>query len=97
VHYAVAPPIDTPQEWDVLQAWLPEMLERRRDSEVFHRGHRPPRNQRGVYLFTDHGRHLYVGRTGITARTRLLGIRSTITETYVHAMLGTPYNDFSPS
>jgi hypothetical protein len=26
-----------------------------------------------------------------------LGIRSTIAETYVHAMLGTPYNDFSPS
>ena len=181
MHYAVAPPIDTPQAWDALQAWLPEMLDRLRRSEVFHRDHRPPRDQRGVYLFTKESRHLYVGRTGITARTRRagtapstsfrarfdqhtqegrppaaapfamrlareqadrdsiavpanwwpnraqhpellglfvaakrriaddmemrvvafdddeLGIRSTIAETYVHAMLGTPYNDFSPS
>jgi hypothetical protein len=179
--YHVAPAIDSRDAWDELQRWLPEMLARLLSSEPFHRENRPPDGQRGVYLFSEDGRHLYVGRTGITARTRRariepstsfrsrfdqhtqdgsppwsapfamrlareeaaargieapgdwwksredhpdllelflaakrriadrmqtrviafdddgLGTRSLVAEAYVHAMLGTPYNDFSPS
>lgn len=181
VHYEVAPAIDSRRAWAELQAWLPEMLDRLCHSEVFDRRHRPSAEQRGIYLFSEEGDDLYVGRTGITARTRRagtapstsfrsrfdqhtqdgqppwsapfamrlaraeaaqrdipvpgdwwsnrkdhlellelfraakhriadhmemrivsfdddeLGIRSTIAEIYAHAMLGTPYNDFSPS
>jgi len=181
MHYTVAAAVDTPQAWGDLQAGLPEMLEKLRASDAYSRVSRPPHTQRGVYLFSEHGRDLYVGRTGITARRRragtppstsfrarfdqhtqagrppgtapfamrlareaaeerridvpinwwknrdenpdllslflsakeriaetmemrvvafdddVLGIRSTIAEIYVHAMLLTPYNDFSPS
>jgi hypothetical protein len=34
---------------------------------------RPPKDRRGVYLFTERGKHLYVGRTGITTRSRASG------------------------
>ena len=180
--YSVAPTIESRRAWEDLQAWLPAMLDELLASEVYGRANRPPREQRGVYLFSDgEGRHQYVGRTGITARSRLAGstpstsfrarfdqhtqdgrppwsapfamrlareeaaledldvptawwrhrtdhpqlhglftaakrriademqmrivafdddikgIRSTVAETYVHALLRTTYNDFSPS
>jgi hypothetical protein len=42
-------------------------------SDVFDAHLRPPKNQRGIYLFSEAGQHLYVGRTGITARSRATG------------------------
>jgi len=49
------------------------MLEELRNSEVYDGERRPPHDQRGIYYFSDQGRPLYVGRTGITARTRRAG------------------------
>jgi hypothetical protein len=59
--------------WAQLSDWLPEMLAELLASEVYGIDRRPPKDQRGVYLFTDRGKHLYVGRTGITARLRAGG------------------------
>ena len=73
VDYEVAPAIDSDGAWSELQAWLPDMLQLLMESDVYDRSHRPPADQRGVYLFTEAGRHLYVGRTGITTRTRRAG------------------------
>lgn len=66
-------PIDSGESWDELIAWLPEMLEQLLASEVFHAESRPPADQRGIYLFSEASEHLYVGRTGITARLRARG------------------------
>ncbi len=66
-------PVDSATTWVELVAWLPVMLEHLLTSEVFHVDNRPPLNQRGIYLFSEAGRHLYVGRTGITARARAQG------------------------
>ena len=65
--------IDSAETWADLTAWLPTMLTQLMASEVFHLAYRPPRDQRGIYLFSDAGHHLYVGRTGITARSRAQG------------------------
>lgn len=157
---------------------LNQLLEQ---SSIYDGDSRPPRDTRGIYLFSEGAEHLYVGRTGITARARAgetgsttsfrarfdnhtqrgappgtapfanrlmreraseldleipkkwwdrrntegaevfelfcaakkrifgmdcrvvafdddaMGVRSTVGETYVHACLGTPYNDFSTS
>jgi hypothetical protein len=184
-HYRDATPVDSQAAWQELIDWLPGMLERLLDSPVYDRTDRPPNDARGVYLFSKRkskSKHLYVGRTGITARTRkaatkpgtsfrtrfdqhtragsspasapfalrlahakaakrgiakppgdwwkrreehadfdgvftqkklwigdelqtrvvafdddVLGIRSLVAEAYAHAMLRTPFNDFSPS
>jgi len=69
----IGTPVDSAGAWADLTAWLPVMLEQLLASEVFHFEHRPPRDQRGVYLFSEAGHHLYVGRTGITARSRAKG------------------------
>ena len=69
----VGGPIDSPETWADLTTWLPAMLAELLASEVFHVGRRPPRGQHGVYLFSEPGQHLYVGRTGITARSRAQG------------------------
>jgi hypothetical protein len=71
MHYVVAPPVDSPSAWDELQGWLPEMLTRLLDSELYNRARRPPSGERGIYLFSEGAHHLYVGRTSITARARL--------------------------
>jgi hypothetical protein len=42
-------------------------------SDVYDLMNRPPQDRRGVYLFSEAGQHLYVGRTGITARSRAQG------------------------
>jgi hypothetical protein len=71
---AVANPVgtsvDSADTWGDLTAWLPVMLQQLLASEAFHVDCRPPRDQRGIYLFSEAGQHLYVGRTGITARSR---------------------------
>lgn len=65
--------MDSAGVWADLTTWLPVMLEQLQASKVFHAECRPPRDQRGVYLFSEAGQHLYVGRTGITARSRAKG------------------------
>jgi len=69
----VGTPVDSADTWADLMAWLPAMLQQLLTSEVFHVGCRPPMDQRGIYLFSEAGQHLYVGRTGITARSRVKG------------------------
>ena len=71
--YTVADPVVSEEEWRQLTAWLPEMLQSLLGSPPYNRQNRPPMEGRGVYLFTENGRHLYVGRTGITTRTRRAG------------------------
>ena len=70
---AVGAPINSADAWSRLADWLPEMLSELLESEVYGINQRPPKDQRGVYLFTERGKHLYVGRTGITARSRASG------------------------
>jgi len=63
------------REWAKVEAKLPCYLEALLDSEVFGRGpgrELPPR-EHGVYLFTETGRHLYVGRCGLTERAAKRG------------------------
>jgi len=63
-------------EWDEVGRELPRLLERLRSSPVYGLGNgrlNPPGDQHGVYLFTEEGRNLYVGRTGLTERARLAG------------------------
>lgn len=66
-------PVDSSERWRELMEWLPDMLEELLDSPVYGMGYRPPRGQRGIYLFSEGGNHLYVGRTSITARSRAGG------------------------
>jgi hypothetical protein len=60
----VGAPVDSSETWADLTTWLPAMLTQLLASEVFHVECRPPRGHRGVYLFSEAGQHLYVGRTG---------------------------------
>ena len=56
--------------WAKVEAKLPGYLEALLASEAFGRGpgRKPPPREHGVYLFTEAGRHLYVGRCGLTER-----------------------------
>jgi hypothetical protein len=56
--------------WAKVEAKFPGYLEALLASEAFGRGldRRPPPREHGVYLFTEAGRHLYVGRCGLTER-----------------------------
>jgi hypothetical protein len=69
----VGSPIDSAETWAELTTWLPAMLTQLLASEVYQAQTRPPQGQRGIYLFSEAGQHLYVGRTGITARSRAKG------------------------
>jgi hypothetical protein len=71
--YADAAAIDSERAWDQLNNWLPEMLEQLHASEPFHDDNPPPSSGRGIYLFSEGTKHLYVGRTSITARSRAAG------------------------
>lgn len=63
------------QKWAEAEAKLPRYLEALLDCEVFGRGagRTPPPREHGVYLFTEAGRHLYVGRCGLTERAARKG------------------------
>ena len=63
------------RDWAKVEAKLPGYLEALLDSEVFGRGpgREPPPREHGVYLFTEAGRHLYVGRCGLTERAAKKG------------------------
>jgi hypothetical protein len=65
--------IDSPDAWARLLGWLPLMPGELLSSEVFDIERRPPIDSRGIYLFSERGRHMYVGRTGVTARSRAKG------------------------
>lgn len=69
----VGTPIDSQDAWTSLVDWLPDMLSDLVASDVYGINNRPPKDQRGVYLFTERGKHMYVGRTSITARSRESG------------------------
>lgn len=62
-------------EWEQVVAKLPRHLEALLACEAFGRGpdREPPPLKHGVYLFTEAGRHLYVGRCGLTERAAKKG------------------------
>lgn len=70
---ALGAPINSAAAWAQFSDSLPEMLAELLASEVYGIDRRPPNDQRDVYLFTERGEHLYVGRTSITARSRAGG------------------------
>jgi hypothetical protein len=51
----VGTPINSAAAWAQLSDWLPEMLAELLASEVYGIDRRPPKDQRGVYLFTERG------------------------------------------
>lgn len=61
--------------WEAVTAKLPTYLEELLASPVFGRGSDriPPPRTHGVYLFTEPGKHLYVGRCGLTERAKAAG------------------------
>ncbi len=61
--------------WAKVETKLPGYLDELLASEVYGRGagRTPPPREHGVYLFTEAGRHLYVGRCGITERAAKKG------------------------
>lgn len=63
------------RSWEEVEAKLPAYLEGLLASDVFGRGsgREPPPREHGVYLFTEAGRHLYVGRCGLTERAAKKG------------------------
>lgn len=63
------------REWTKVETKLPGYLEVLLASEVFGRGpgRNPAPREHGVYLFTGAGRHLYVGRCGLTERAAKRG------------------------
>lgn len=76
--WADGEPVDSAAAWQAMNEWLPEMLDDLLQSESFGEGMEPPADAgRGVYLFSDGTRPLYVGRTSITAHARSVGRSST--------------------
>jgi hypothetical protein len=63
------------RHWAEVTDKLPRHLETLLASDVFGRGagREPPPRKHGVYLFTETGRHLYVGRCGLTERAARKG------------------------
>jgi hypothetical protein len=63
------------KDWVEVIEKLPRHLEALLGSDVFGRGagREPPPRDHGVYLFTEAGRHLYVGRCGLTERAARKG------------------------
>lgn len=63
------------EAWTKVEAKLSGYLEVLLASEVFGRGpgRNPAPREHGVYLFTEAGKHLYVGRCGLTERAAKRG------------------------
>lgn len=61
--------------WAKVEAKFPGYLEALLASEVFGRApdRKPPPREHGVYLLSEAGRHLYVGRCGLTERAAKSG------------------------
>jgi len=65
-----APPVASQADWEMLVAELPDLIRRLLAAEAFGAAQPPTSDERGIYLFSEGNRHLYVGRTSITARSR---------------------------
>jgi hypothetical protein len=63
------------KDWVRVTEKLPRDLQALLHSDAFGRGadREPPPREHGVYLFTEAGRHLYVGRCGLTERAARKG------------------------
>lgn len=61
--------------WDAVIAKLPSYLEALLASPIYGRGkgRAAAPKEHGVYLFTEEGQHLYVGRCGLTERAKKVG------------------------
>jgi hypothetical protein len=61
--------------WAEVEAKLPGYLKALLASDAFRRGpgREPPPREHGVYMFSEAGRHLYVGRCGLTERAAKKG------------------------
>ena len=59
--------------WDELNAQLPILVEQLLEAQPFNASSPPKHQGRGIYLFSEGSRHLYVGRTSVTARSRQPG------------------------
>src|SRR3954453_2354623 len=70
IHFGVGEPVPSADDFPKLVSWLPTMLDPLLNSEPYDDVNRPPRGEHGIYLFSESDVHLYVGRTGITARAR---------------------------
>jgi hypothetical protein len=64
--------ISSQEAWEELNAELPNLLDRL-VADPSNDDSPPTSLDRGIYLFSDAAEHLYVGRTGVTARSRKLG------------------------
>jgi hypothetical protein len=69
----VAQPISSQQDWEALNAELPALVDQLVAAPPSNAAAPPTSSERGIYLFSDGKENLYVGRTGITARSRKLG------------------------
>lgn len=65
--------IDSRNAWDALHSELPTLVDQLVAAQPFNAATPPTSPDRGIYLFSDETEYLYVGRTGITARSRKLG------------------------
>jgi hypothetical protein len=61
--------------WREVEDRLPNYLDQLQNSQVYGRepDRKPPPREHGVYLFTERGEHLYVGRCGLTERAEKKG------------------------
>lgn len=67
---SAAPPVASQADWEGLIAELPDLIPRLLAAEAFGAAKPPTSDERGIYLFSEGDRHLYVGRTSLTARSR---------------------------
>lgn len=65
-----APPVASQDDWDALITELPGLISQLLAAEASGAAKPPTSDERGIYLFSEGDRHLYVGRTSITARSR---------------------------
>lgn len=85
--------VDSESSFADLVLWLPLVLAELRESKVYGGDENlPPDNQRGIYLFTKNGKHLYVGRTGVTAKAWAIGESNTSFKARykAHTLKGSP-------
>jgi hypothetical protein len=65
--------IDSQNAWEQFNEELPEIVQTVVEGEAFSAKNPPTMTGRGIYLFSSGSEHLYVGRTGVTARSRKSG------------------------
>lgn len=65
--------ISSQEAWEGFNAELPDLLNQLVTAKPSNAEAPPTSLDRGIYLFSDETEDLYVGRTGVTARSRILG------------------------